>query len=220
MARPAAADTAASQTTADSERSWQPMPAHGSALWRATTATALLAAVVIGWAAFPLTTGKPGTRAALIAAIVTGVLSVAQLAVSAVRGLAGEQLSPLHERAAERLLNLLRLAPWAEGMLLAVLALEALHPVPPWHTALLGVALLAFLFAVHLAETGAAIGVLRRQAPLIAAGIGLLVLAIGAGTLPALPSGPASTLVRVIAIVAAVLVSAIAVPIAVRGGRR
>ena len=53
-------------------------------------------------------------------------------------------------------LDRLRRLPWAEGVTLGALALEAFHPARPWHTAMLGVALVAYLLATHLAEsTGA-----------------------------------------------------------------
>ena len=68
--------------------------------------------------------------------------------------------------------------------------LEALHRSRAWHTGLLGAALLAYLFAVHLAESRARLAVLRPQAPLIAAGLGLLALAAGAAALPPAPGRP------------------------------
>ena len=77
----------------------------------------------------------------------------------------------------------------------------------PWHTGLLGAALLAYLFAVHLAESRAGLAVLRPQAPLIAAGLGLLALAAGAATLPA-ATGTAADLMAVLAALAAVAVAA------------
>jgi hypothetical protein len=187
--------------------------APSAPLWRATVAAALLAAAVVGWAAVPLATSRGGTKPALIAAIAGAVLSVAQLATSAIPGLQGEHLTGLHERAAERLLAFLRAGAWPEAMLLAVLALEALHRARPWHTAVLAVALLAFLFTVHLGETSAGPAVLRPQLPLLTAGLGLLALSVGAATLPGLPPGSASTLVKVVAISAAVVVAAITVPV-------
>ena len=75
----------------------------------------------------------------------------------------------------------LRQVPWAEGAVLAALVLEVLHPARPWHTAVLGVALLGYLLGTHLAEAdpvrGTAGRVLRAQLPVLAAGLGLLVLA-------------------------------------------
>ena len=103
------------------------------------------------------------------------------------------------------LLEVLRAIPWAEGTVIAVLALEALHPSRPWHTGLLGVALLAFLFAVHLAESDARPAVLRPQLPVLAAGLGLLVLGCGAALLPAAGMSAASGWLRVFAVVAAIV---------------
>jgi len=46
--------------------------------------------------------------------------------------------------------------PWEEGALLAVLWLEVLHPSRPWHTAVLGAALIAAagLVLPHVARDG------------------------------------------------------------------
>jgi hypothetical protein len=181
--------------------------------WRLTFAAAALAAGMTIWAALPIATGKAGTRLALIVAVATAVLSAAQVGVAAVPRLGAPDFAPFHERVAERLLTWLRFPPWPEGLLLSVLALEALHKSRPWHTGILGVALIAFLFAVHLGETRAGPNVLRRQAPLLAAGLGLLALSVGAAALPGLPGGSASALVRIAAIVAAVLVAAITIPV-------
>jgi hypothetical protein len=197
------------------EKAGQARPASA---WRSTTAAALLTAAVIAWSAFPLGAGGRGTRVALIAAVVAGLLGVAQLVVISVPPLRSADLSTILERNADRLLGFIRGAPWAEIAVVAVLALEALHPARPWHTGLLGVALLGYLLAVHLAETRARPAVLRAQLPVIAAGIGLLALAIGATTLPGLGAGQAGTTVRIIAIVAAVAAAGLAVP--VNGSKR
>jgi len=92
---------------------------------------------------------------------------------------------------------------------------QALHPARPWHTALLGLALLAFLFAVHLAETRAEPAVLRGQLPLIAAGVGLMALSIGAAALP----GVAVTAVSLLAGGGTVLV-AVVIGVLLRPGTR
>jgi hypothetical protein len=197
------------------EKAGQARPASA---WRSTTAAALLTAAVIAWSAYPLGAGGRGTRVALIAAVVAGLLGVAQLVVISVPPLRSADLSTILERNADRLLGFIRGAPWAEIAVVAVLALEALHPARPWHTGLLGVALLGYLLAVHLAETRARPAVLRAQLPVIAAGIGLLALAIGATTLPGLGAGQAGTTVRIIAIVAAVAAAGLAVP--VNGSKR
>jgi hypothetical protein len=185
---------------------------------RLTVATAALASGMTIWAALPIATGRAGTKLALIVAVITAVTSTAQVGVAAVPRMDAPDFAPFHERVAERLLAVLRVPPWPEGLLLSVLALEALHKARPWHTAFLGLALIAFLFAVHLGETHASPQVLRPQVPLLAAGLGLLALSVGAAALPGLPAGSASTLVRIVAIVAAVLVAAITIPVTGRRG--
>jgi len=99
--------------------------------------------------------------------------------------------------------------PWAEGLVIATLVLEALHHSRPWHTGLLGAALLAYLLAVHLAESRARLAVLRPQAPLLAAGVGLLALAVGAAMLPA-TTGSAADLMAILAALAAVAAGGLA----------
>ena len=109
-----------------------------------------------------------------------------------------------------RFLNVVRLVPWEEGALVAVLWLEVLHPARPWHTAVLGAALIAYLSATHLAETGASPVVLRPQVRVLALGAGLLALGAGAGMVAAAGPGIGSALLRLVAagalITAAVLV--------------
>lgn len=184
---------------------WRSLP------WRTIAATVLLGAVVIGWAAVPMSSGSGGALAALVVAIAAGVLSIAQLLVAGIGS--GDGLGTLAEQLADGLLGFLNWLPWAELMIIAAVALEALHPAPPWHTAVLGVALLGYLFALHLAETGASPRVLRPQLGLLAAGIGLMALAVGAAALPALQSGLASSVIRVAAIVAAVVAGALTFPV-------
>jgi hypothetical protein len=195
-----------------------PLQAVPTTAWRVTLASALLAAAVVGWAAVPVSAGRAGTRIALLAAIATAALSVGQLGLSAVRLRDANELGGLLERFTD-LLRSLRAAPLTEVMIVAVLALEALHPARPWHTAVLAVALLAYLFAVHLAETRARLTVLRPQLPVLAAGIGLLALAVGVAALPGLPHGTPAALIRAAAITAAVIVAAMALP-ATAGRRR
>lgn len=203
---------AAQATAARSDQGWHALAGRPAARWRATAAAAVLAAAIVGWAAFPLSGGGAGTRVALIAAIVCAVLSVAQLTVAQIPVMDAPALGSIADRVADRLLSFLRSVQWAEGLLLAALALAALRPAQPRHTGVLGVALLAYLFAVHLAETSASPRVLRPQLPIIAAGIGLLALAVGAALLPGLHSAAGGSLIRGVAIVAAVVVAAISVP--------
>jgi hypothetical protein len=198
------------------ERRWQPRPVRSGA-WRAVVATALLAVVAIGWAAYPLDTGRPGTRLTVIVAVAAGVVTVAQVALATVPQMETPAFGPLYQRWADWLLGFIRGIPWPEVLVIALLVLEALHRAKPWHTGILGVALLAFLLAVHLAETGARPSVLRAQLPIIAAGIGLLALAVGAGSVHEATTGRAFTAMRMLAIVAAVVAAALVVPV---GGSR
>jgi hypothetical protein len=179
--------------------------------WRAIAVTALLATVVIGWAAVPMSKASAGALAALVVSIAAGTLSIGQLLLGGIGP--SEGFSTALDRLADNLLVAVTAPPWAELMTIAAAALEALHPAKPWHTGVLAVALLAYLFAVHLAETGAGPRVLRPQLGLLAAGVGLIALAIGAAALPALPSGPASSIIRIAAVVAAVIAGALTFPV-------
>jgi hypothetical protein len=173
-------------------------------------AAGLLAAACVAWSALPL----HGTGAAggvlLAAAIACAVPGTVRLLLGPESADPSAFLNPL-ARAARAGADLTRALPWAEGMVVAVLVLEALHRSRPWHTGLLGAALVAYLFAVHLAESRARPAVLRPQAPLIAAGIGLLAIAAGAAYLPA-ATGSAADLMAVLAALAAIAVGALAFP--------
>jgi hypothetical protein len=176
---------------------------------RSASAAGLLAAACVAWSATPLTAGRLGT-VMLAAAIACAVLSTARLALGAAPAEPVAFLNPA-VRAARSLADLARGLPWAEGLVVAVLVLEALHHSRAWHTGLLGAALLAYLFATHLAETRARPAVLRPQAPLIAAGLGLLALSVGAAALPA-GTGSTAGLIAVLAALAAVVVGGLALP--------
>src|SRR5215469_2027295 len=158
---------------------------------RGITAAVLLAAGTIWWSAAPLAGGRAGTRLALIVAIVSGVMSIAQLAVTATMARDTDALT-LADQLARRLAELVRTLPWPELMTVSILVLEALHSSRPWHTAVLAVALTGYLLAAHLTESGGGASVLRRQLPLLTAGIGLTAVAVGAVYLPHLPAGPAA----------------------------
>jgi hypothetical protein len=106
--------------------------------------------------------------------------------------------------------------PWEEGTLIAVLWLEVLHPARPWHTAMLGAALVAYLLATHLAESGASPGALRPQARVLAAGAGLLALGAAAGMVPAAGPGAGSALLRVVAAGALILAAGLVLPYGAR----
>lgn len=179
---------------------------------RAIVAAGVLAAGLVAWAAYPLGDGRAGTSPALGVAIAAALLSIVQLVMSSVRTRPSDGFSAA-DRAVSRLADLVAMIPWAELLTLAVLVLEAVHPARPWHTALLGVALLGYLLAVHLAETRADASTLRAQLPLLGIGVGLTALAIGVAALPGLPAGPTAALVRAAAVVVAIVVAGLAVPV-------
>jgi hypothetical protein len=181
------------------------------------TLIGVLTAALIIWSALPGRAGA-GPRLAVICAVAAGLAGLAQLALVGVP-MSSDPLISIPERVLARLVIGIKTLPWAEVMTVAVLVLEVQHPARAWHTGLLGVALLGYLFAVHLAESGARASVLRPQLPLLAAGLGLLALAVGAAVVPALPSGPTSGVVRVIAVAAAVVAGVLVVPVWLRGLR-
>ena len=169
-----------------------------------STAAALLGAACVAWSAVPLNGGL--ATVVLCAAAVFAALSAARLWL----GPAAEAAFPGPvAQIGSALARLVRGSPWAEATIVAVLVLEALHSSRPWHTALLGAALLAYLFAVHLGESRGRLAVLRPQIPLLAAGLGLLVLATCAALLPA-ATGSAAALMAGAAALAAIAVGCLA----------
>jgi hypothetical protein len=183
-------------------------PATRSA--RPAAAAGLLAAGCVAWSAAPLSGAPHAAGVIVVIAALCAAATVARLLVGPAPDDAMD--FDIVTRAARTAAELLRAVPWAEGVLIGTLVVEALHPARPWHTGLLGVALLAFLFAAHLAESRARPAVLRPQAPLIAAGLGLLVLAVGAAALPA-QTGTAADVIAVLAALAAVVAAGLAVPL-------
>ena len=175
---------------------------------RTTVAAGLLAAVCVVWAAVPLSGTGPVGPVVLATAAACAAASVARLALGPDPGDPVVYLNPVL-RAGRLVANLVRRWPWAEGLVVAAIVLEALHRSRPWPTGLLGAALMAYLLAVHLAESRARLAVLRPQAPLLAAGLGLLALAVGAAMLPA-ATGSAADLMAVLAAIAAVAVCGLA----------
>jgi hypothetical protein len=111
-----------------------------------------------------------------------------------------------------KFLGILRLVPWEEGALVAILWLEVLHAAPPWHTAILGAALIGYLLTTHLAESGASPEALRPQVRVLAIGAGLLALGAGAGMLPAVGPGAGSALLRLVAAGALIAAAGLVLP--------
>ena len=161
-------------------------------------APVLLGAGCIVWAAVPPAhSGYAGF--ALFLAILGVAAGVLRLALATVPEPEESYLLSGPVRAWLKFLGTLRLVPWEEGALVAILWLEVLHPARPWHTAVLGVALIGYLLATHLAESGASPEALRPQIRVLAAGAGLLALGAGAGMIPAVGPGPGSALLRLVA---------------------
>ncbi len=184
-----------------------------SARIRPVLAVAALAAGTVAWAALPARGASAGLKPTLIVAIACALLTVARF-VGRQQGTArrepGRYVGPVAALPGQLWGNV-RVLPWPQGMTVAVLGLEALHPPRPWHTAVLGLALLSVLLALHLAETGAGSSVFRPHLPLLVTGLGLAALSAGAAMLPAL-SGGAGWL-AVVAAIAAVVVAALALPL-------
>jgi len=179
---------------------------------RAIAAAGILAAGLIAWAAYPLSTGSAGTKLTLVVSIVAAALSIGQLALGSARARPRDGFSAA-DRAVAQAADVIAFIPWAELLTVAALVLEAVHPARPWHTAILGIALLGYLLAVHLGETGSGAGALRAQLPLLGIGVGVTALAVGVAALPGLPAGTTAALVRAAAVLVAVLVAALAVPV-------
>ena len=191
-------------------------PRRIAAQARITLAVAVLAAGTVLWAVLPAASGRAGTKPVLVVAGASALLSVAQLAAAfaAARTEVMPRLdaavyqSPLVSAVRQTAANILGL-PWPQALIVAALALEALHPARPWHTAVLGVVLLAFLLTVHLAESGSGPRVLRPHLPLIAAGAGLAALSAGAAFLPA----GGSAWLAAVAAIAALVTAGLALPL-------
>jgi hypothetical protein len=190
-------------------------PAWRGAPLRPTVAAGLLGAACVAWSADPVpaTSGLGPAILVLAAGCVTA--GTARLAILGVASLDATPSSfdYLPTRLWHSALDTLRRVPWAEGAVLGVLVLEAWHRSRPWHTGLLGAALLGYLLATHLAESAAPRGTVRRQLPVLAAGLGLLVLAAGAALLPSAGTGLTADWLRVIAAIAAIIVGALALPV-------
>jgi len=193
--------------TATGRRGTPPRP--GAA--RKAGAVGLLAAACVAWSAAPLSGARGPATAILAAAAASAALSAIRLALGVAPAEPGSLVRP-GERLGRTVADLVRSMPSAEGAVVGVLVLEALHRSRPWHTGLLGAALLAYLLAVHLAESRARPAMLRAQAPLIAAGLGLLALAAGAAALPA-ETGSTASLLAVLAALAAIVVGGLILPL-------
>ncbi len=174
-------------------------------------AATLLGAAAAVWCAVPVIS-KGWAGFALFVVIGCVIASAVRLAVAWIPLSDDTFLLPGPIRAWLTFLRVVRLPPWEEGALIAALALEALHPARPWHTAVLGAVLTAYLLTVHLADSGAPASTLSPQVPVLAAGACLLALGAGAGMLPAIAPGPGSALLRVVAAIAVIVAAGLVLP--------
>jgi hypothetical protein len=175
-------------------------------------AAMLLGAACVAWTATPLLhTGL--AQLALIVAIVAVVAAALRLAFADVPQPEDQFFVPGYVRAWLTFLQLLRIPAWEETAVVALLWLEIQHSLRPWHTAALGAALLAYLLATHLAESGAAAApLLRGHARPLIAGACLLALAAGFAMIPATAPGAGSAILRVLAAAAVIAATALVLP--------
>jgi hypothetical protein len=174
-------------------------------------AAGLLGAGCVVWAAAPLV-HKGLANLVLILAILGVAAGALRLALAGVPVPEDIFLLPSPLRAWLAFLETLRRVPWEEGAVIAIVWLEVLHSSRPRHTAVLGAALIAYLLATHLAESGASPGTLRPQVRVLAAGAGLLALGAGAGMLPAAGPGAGSALLRLVAAGALIAAAGLVLP--------
>jgi AcrR family transcriptional regulator len=179
-------------------------------------AACLLGAGCVAWATVP-SVPKGFADFALFLAILGVAAGALRLALAAVPVPEDNYLLPAPLRAWLRFLETLRLVPWEELALIAILWLEVLHPSQPWHTAVLGAALIGYLLATHLAESDASPQALRPQVRVLAAGAALLALGAGAGMLPASGPGAGSALLRLVAAGALIAAAGLVLPYVARG---
>jgi phosphatidylserine synthase len=175
-------------------------------------AAVLLGAACVAWTAVPPRHTGLATLA-LVVSIIAVVAGALRLALADVPQPEEGFFPTAPVRAWLTFLAVLRGLPWEEIAVVALLWLEVQHPAKPWHTAALGFGLVAYLLAVHIAESGAPAGrLLRRQARVLLAGACLLALGAGFAMLPAAGPGAGSALLRVLAAAAVVAAAALVLP--------
>jgi len=178
-------------------------------------AAVLLGAGCLVWAALPAVHRGYATfvLAVAIAGVAGGGLRLALAAVP----VPDESYWPSPGvRAWRAFLDVVRLVPWEEGAVIGIAWLEVLHPSRPWHTAVLGAGLIAYLIVVHLAESDARLATLRPQARVLGLGAVLLALGAGAGMLPAAGPGAGSALLRLVAAGALIAAAGLVLPYVAR----
>jgi hypothetical protein len=197
-------------------------PVAGTATMRAVAgavgmraAAVLLGAGCLIWAALPAAHGGWAgfTLTLAIAGVAAGGLRLALAAVP----VPDESYWPSPGvRAWRAFLDMMRQVPWEEGAVIGIAWLEVLHPSRPWHTAVLGAGLIAYLLVVHLAESDARLATLRPQARVLGLGAVLLALGAAAGMLPAAGPGAGSALLRLVAAGALIAAAGLVLPYVAR----
>lgn len=175
-------------------------------------AAILLGAACVAWTATPLLHAGLA-QLALVVAIIAATAGALRLALSDVPQPENDYFQPTAVHVWLMFHRLLLGVPWEEVAVVALVWLEVQHPARPWHAAALGAALVAYLLAVHIAESGAAAGtLLRRQAKVLFAGACLLALGAGFAMLNAIGPGAGSALLRVLAAAAVVAAAVLVLP--------
>jgi hypothetical protein len=177
---------------------------------RARAGAGALAVAGLLWAALPLrNSGLAGVILFVAACCVA--LSGLRVGVGWLPLPENRFLASAPMRAWLGLYDVLQVPPWEDAAVVAIIWLEVLHPARPWHTAVLGVLVTAYLLVTHLGESGGSFRVLRPQARVLALGACLLaVAALVAATAPV--SGADGSLLRILAALAAIAAAALALP--------
>ena len=178
----------------------------------ARVAALLLGAACIVWAATPPVHTNEATGA-LFVAIVAVLAAAIRLFFTDVPQPEDQFFVAGYVKAWLTFLGILRAVAWEETAVVALLLLEIMHTMRPWHTAALGAGLLAYLLTTHIAESGtSAASLLGRHFKVLVAGACLLALGAGLATTPALSAGAGSAILRVLAALAVVAAMALVLP--------
>jgi hypothetical protein len=174
-------------------------------------AAVLLGAGCLVWAALPAA-HRAWSGFALVLAIAGVAAGGLRLALAAVPVPEDSYWPSPGLRVWRAFLEVVRQVPWEEGAVIGIVWLEVLHPSRPWHTAVLGAGLIAYLLVVHLAESDARLATLRPQARVLGLGAVVLALGAGAGMLPAAGPGAGSALLRLVAAGALIAAAGLVLP--------
>jgi hypothetical protein len=164
------------------------------------------------WAAVPLPAGGWPSFALTVATVCVAA-GFLRLALTEVPEPQEAYFLTLPERTWYNFLFAVRTVAWEEIGCVAVLWLEVLHPSRAWHTAILGVVLVAWLLTVHIAESGAAAAaLLRRQGRVLVLGLCLLALGAAASLLPTASSGAGAIALQILAVIAVIAAAILVLP--------